>query len=207
MALSSIEKQLAGLAASLPRTDAVLQMLLRVTDLHQVSVGLNITVLVDGYLIRGNLMGSPRYAAQLEAGLEAGILETVQRYGEDDPRGMAAEAWRAAMAGKFSEQARESDEAEESHFKAMEKIADDEGVSIDAIGFENLPDDVALTEIFRTASRSVLTLENAVLLVPPMFREDPIGVVRVHTSQIAAWWTRTEPADVPPGPESVTSPS
>ncbi len=89
----------------------------------------------------------------------------------------------------------------------MQKIANDKGVPVDAIRFENLPDDVALTEIFRTASRSVLTLENAVLLVPPMFREDPIGVVRVHTSQIAAWWTRTEPADVLPGPESGTPPA
>jgi hypothetical protein len=189
VALSNVEKQLVGLAASLPRTDPVLQMLLRVCDMESAPVGIGITALLDGYLIRGTLMGTARYAEQLEQGFDGGLADAIQRYGADDPRGMAAEVFRSVLSGRFSKDVAEGYESQDRHHKAMEEIAAEKGVSVDELKLDDLPDDMALTEIVRTGSRSVLTLENAVLLVPPMLREEPLGVVRIHTSQIAAWWT------------------
>ena len=188
MTLSRIETQLASLAASLPRTDPALQTLLRVTDLPIASVGVQITVMVGGFLIRGNVMGTRSFAEQLDAHLESGTTKALERYGADDPRGMVAQEWQRALSGNFAKQLDDIEAADQRHQEAMEQLASDRDVSLDDLKFDDLPDELALSEIHRFAYRSVLTLEHAELLAPPNWDQGAIGTLRVQMSQIGAWW-------------------
>lgn len=190
MPLSSVEARLLDISAFMPRTDWVLQTLVSATDLPAASIGLSITVLVSGYLIRGSLMGTRQYVEQLDHDLDAGMREAAERYDHDDERNKVAQAWRTEVAGVFSRQLEMTDEADLKHFQALEEFAQKRGVSARELRPDELPEDLAVTLASLRGPRSVLTLENAVMLIPPVFSELPVGIVRVHTSHVAAWWTQ-----------------
>jgi hypothetical protein len=188
MSLSSPGRHLLNISASVLRTDPVLQTLLRATDLTSVSFGLAITLLTNGYLVRGNLMGARAYAEELEAALDIATHEAAERYASDDRRRATVEAWRNAVLGSFSRQVEDLDAADAAHMEKIEEIAKELGVSMAEMDRDGLPADVAEIDEWLQGPRSVLTLENAELIAPPAFQPQQIGVMRVHTAQIAAWW-------------------
>jgi hypothetical protein len=201
MALSRLEKQVARLATDLPRPDPALQMLLRLTDLDEAGyVGLVISVVAGGKVIRGNLMGSRSYFERLDEDLEKAMTNFAAGLGEEDSRRQIAEQWRDAISGHFASAYRRGLEEEKGHDEALDQISDERDTERDSLLLDDLPDDVAETDIALNPPplRAALTLENAVIITPPI-REDAIGTIRIATAQIDAWWLN---ADGPDEPES-----
>jgi hypothetical protein len=199
MALSRLEKQVARMAADLPRPDPALQKLLRLTDLDEAGyVGLVISVVAGGKVIRGNLMGSGSYFERLDEDLEKAMTKFAAGLGEDDSRRQIAEQWRDGIAGHFAAAYRRGLEEEKEHGETLDQISDERDTERDSLLLDDLPDDVAETDIAFDPPplRTALTLENAVIITPP-FREDAIGIVRIAITQIGAWWLNADRADEP----------
>ncbi len=191
MVLSRLEKQVARLATDLPRPDPVLQRLLRLTDLDDTGyIGLAISVVTAGKLIRGNLMGTGAYLQRLDEDLNKALTKFASNLDEGDPTRQAAEEWRDAVEGNFAAAHREHLEGEKEHEKTLDRISEERDTDRDALLLDDLPDDVAEDDIalHPPPARTTLVLDNAVLAVPPPTWEEPIGLVRIPIAQIGAWW-------------------
>jgi len=194
MALSRLEKQVVRLAADLPQPDPVLQRLLRLTDLKDTGyIGLAISVVTAGKLIRGNLMGTRAYLERLDEDLDKALTKFASSLDEGDATRQAAEEWRDAIAGNFTAAYRKQLEGEKAHEETLDRISEERDTDRDALLLDDLPDDVAEDDIalHPPLARTTLVLDNAVLVVPPL-REDPIGIVRIPIAQIGAWWLDME---------------
>ncbi|HEV7400825.1 MAG TPA: hypothetical protein VGN84_11225 [Solirubrobacterales bacterium] len=144
-------------------------------------------------------MGAKRYAEQLDERLATGLSTYAAEFEEGEAQRVGAEAWSAAMAkNSFTKQYEIQVQAEEKHDQEITRIAEEKDTDRDGLKLDDLPDDLALDDIavHPYPPLATLTLENAVILVLPFWREDPIGTVRIQISQIGAWWT-----DIGAGPE------
>ncbi len=190
MALSRLEKKVTRLAVDLPAPDPALQLLLLLTDLDDTGyIGLAISVVTGGKVIRGNLMGTKAYAERLDKDLGEAMDNFAAGLPEDDSKRRVAEEWRDAIAGGFAARYRSGLDDEKEHDEMLDRISDERDTDRDALLLDDLPDDVAEADIalHPAPARAALTLENAVLMTPPI-REDSIGIVRIPISQIGAWW-------------------
>lgn len=190
MTLSRLEKQVARIAVEMPRTDPVLQLLLRLADLNDTGhIGLSMSIVTSGKLMRGNLMGAKAHAEKLDQGLQDAMTGFAADLTEDDMRRHAAEEWRDAIAGSFTAVYQRRIDEEREHEETLERIADERDTDQAALLLDDLPDETAEVDIALNPApaRTVLSLDNAVLVTPPV-REEAIGIVRIPIAQIGAWW-------------------
>jgi hypothetical protein len=162
---------------------------MRLADLSDFGhIGLNITVAVAGKVIQGTLMGEKAYAEYLDRNLAKGMRRTVSAMGPTDPLREAGDEWASTIEGEFERLYTERRDMHEKHSESLDKVSDDRDTDRSALRLDDLPDDLAADNVALQPYRpAALTLDNAVLLTPPIGERD-LGVVRILVSQIGAWW-------------------
>lgn len=189
VALTRLEKEVSRLRAEQPKADPELRHLMRLADLNDSGyIGLNITVAVAGKMIQGTLMGEKAYAEYLDGNLADGMRRTVDAMGSTDPLREAGDEWANTIEGEFKRLYTKRRDRHEEHSERLDEVSDDRDTDRSALRLDDLPDDLAADNIELQPYRpAALTLDNAVLLTPPIGERD-LGVVRILVSQIGAWW-------------------
>jgi hypothetical protein len=195
MSITRVEQQvLIALNRGFPRSDPLLQALLNVTDLPSVEIGVHVTLLVNGLLLGGNLMSNARYTEHLDEVLMQTGEIGLANLGDEDPRAGSLEVWmKQIAANSFSTRDTAETEHEEQHRLEFMRLAEQKGIPWEELTFSDLTPELQLAEIARMTANAVLTLDNAVIQRP--INDQQLGRIRVHLSQIAAWWVTEPPGD------------
>jgi hypothetical protein len=108
--------------------------------------------------------------------------------GPTDPLREAGDEWADTVEGEFERLYTERRDTHEKHSESLDKVSDDRDTDRSALRLDDLPDDLAVDNVALQPYRpAALTLDNAVLLTPPIGERD-LDVVRILVSQIGAWW-------------------
>lgn len=202
MPISTTEELLAQYASDHPTHDWALQRLLNLTDFGDISIGVQISVILGGKIVRGQLLSPRRFGARLDSALREGIDESLQNLPGDSVQARTGTQWRDAIEGSFEAASRQRDETEEEDQKRLEDLAKEKGIDWRDLELEDLPKDLAFSDAVQKPYRSAFAIENAVMLAPPMNREDSLGTIRVQVAQIEAWWLNGIADSDPPRPDT-----
>lgn len=168
--------------------DSYLGLLYEWLQRPDVGIGVSVTLIVGGLLVRGTLARAQRFGKDADEKIARG-LETASVSTDDPGAGAAVRSHlsQAMRDGHLLENLATSSHRDYQH--AREKLdayfetqSDSLPVSIDEVPAE-LWVDVLLAEV----PPPVLTLENAELLHEGA-GWSTVGYMRVHTSHVAGWW-------------------
>jgi hypothetical protein len=197
MPISRTELFLAQLAAAQPRADRFLSALLVMADRHG-GIGFPINVIVDGVLIHGRVGSSDEFAGALDQGLAGGLSELAEAEEGSTVGEIAAEAAKV-LEGEFSasvaRQRLKTNELQKRH----EAYAAKANIDIDTTPILDMPEDLAFDIIELQAPPRAFTLKDAVAVSGLGQTNEPLGTIRVHTTNVSAWWPGFDltPANAP----------
>jgi hypothetical protein len=181
MGVPDPERYLIEMAAS--TQDDALQRFLRLADFAEGGVGFRLTAAVGGLLFRGDLMRSEYYADATDAALDA-ALTRYERDTENEQLATSARTFREALRrNSLGSQVRERRERERKMVERLQEYGDPGTISV-----ADLDDELTREYLEHFAPQTSFALCNAVVAAPPGLHEHDVGVVRIKTSDVGAWW-------------------
>jgi hypothetical protein len=181
--LEQIRRRLAG--------DPLLNFVVGLASGQTFSMSLNITLILDGVLVRGQMTGPQELASALDAQVastlqDAAINFTSQPEPEDERE--IRDALRKTLERASQRALERSERRIERGQTAMEEAwGSPEGWDDRLPNPDELPDDVAVDAIEALAPPSTVTLKNAEILWPVTGRWTPVGYMRVALSHVSGW--------------------
>lgn len=171
--------------------DALLHLVVGLASGQTFSMSLNITLLVDGALIRGQMTNPQELASALDAQISSALQTAPINFTgppDADSERDVRDALRQSLESAFQRALERTERRVDRGRMAMEAAWGSPDTWDDRLpNPDELPDDVVEEALEALAPPATVTLRNAEILWPVTGRWTPVGYMRVALSHVSGW--------------------